>query len=95
MILCLRPYSAGVIPPILAGYSLAIAGQEMADIGLTVMYIGPIIGSLYASEKWRKPPQARRVSLSLCPTPNGGLSAVTTRAFLTILRKRKAPLCPL
>lgn len=72
---------AGVIPPVLAGYSLAIAGQEMADIGLTVMYIGPIIGSLYASEKWRKPPQARRVSLSLFPTPNGGLSAVTTLRF--------------
>ena len=70
---------AGVIPPVLAGYSLAIAGQ--ADIGLTVIYVGPIIGSLYASEKWRKPPQARRVSFGLAPTFNGGLSAVAQLRF--------------
>ena len=72
---------AGVIPPVLAGYSLAIAGQEMADIGLAVMYVGPIIGSLYASEKWRKPPQARRISFGLVPNPKGGLSAVATLRF--------------
>ena len=71
----------GVIPPVLAGYALAIASEEMEDIGVPVMYIGPIIGSLYASEKWRKSPQARRVSFGLAPTPNGGLSAAAILCF--------------
>ena len=43
--------------------------------------VGPVIGSLYASEKWRKPPQARRVSFGLFPTLNGGLSAVAQLRF--------------
>ena len=72
---------AGVIPPILAGYALAIASEEMEDIGVPLMYVGPIIGSLYASEKWREPPQSRRVSLALAPALNGGLSAAATLRF--------------
>ena len=71
----------GVIPPVLAGYSLAIASEEMGDIGVPLMYFGPIIGSLIASEVWRKPPQDRRVSFALSPTPDGGLSASTTLHF--------------
>ena len=72
---------AGVIPPVLAGYALAIASEEMEDIGVPLMYVGPIIGSLYASEKWRKPPQDRRVSFGLAPALNGGLSATATLRF--------------
>ncbi len=41
----------------------------------------PLIGATIASELWREPPQNRRVSISLGPTPNGGLSAVTQLRF--------------
>ena len=43
--------------------------------------VGPIIGSLYVSEKSRKPPQDHRVSFGLFPIPNGGLSAVAQLRF--------------
>ena len=49
--------------------------------GFLVAYVGPIIGSLYASELWRKPPQDRRVSVGIVPNPKGGLSAVATLRF--------------
>jgi len=44
----------------------------------------PLIGATIASELWRKPPQDSqnsRVSVSLGPAPNGGLSAVATLRF--------------
>ena len=44
----------------------------------------PLIGATIASELWRKSPQDTqdsRVSVSLGPTPNGGLSAVATLRF--------------
>ena len=47
-------------------------------------FLGPIVGATLASELWRKPPQDSqnsRVSLSLGPTPNGGLSAVAQLRF--------------
>ena len=70
-----------VIPP-LVGISLIKYGSEsIRKLGVTTMLVGPFIGSLYASEKWRKPPQGRRVAFALAPTPNGGLSAVATLRF--------------
>ena len=69
-----------VIPP-LVGISLIKYGNEsIGKLGITTMLVGPFIGSLYASEKWRKPPQDR-VSFALAPIPNGGLSAVATLRF--------------
>lgn len=69
-----------VIPP-LVGISLIKYGSEsIRKLGVTTMLVGPFIGSLYASEKWRKPPQGR-VAFALAPTPNGGLSAVATLRF--------------
>ena len=69
-----------VIPP-LVGISLIKYGSEsIRKLGITTMLVGPFIGSLYASEKWRKPPQDR-VAFALAPTPNGGLSAVATLRF--------------
>ena len=44
----------------------------------------PLIGATIASELWRKPPQDSqdsRVSVSLGPASNGGLSAITTLRF--------------
>ena len=71
---------AGVIPGV-AGYSVAIANQNMAVTAFSLLYVGPVIGSLYASEKSRKPPQDRRVSLGLAPTLNSGGFAVFTLRF--------------
>ena len=68
---------AGVIPGV-AGYFVMVAGQET---GVLLSYVGPIIGSLYASEKWRKSPQTRRVSVGLVPDLNGGLSTAATLHF--------------
>ena len=71
---------AGVIPAS-AGYLVLAANQEREGTGFLLLYVGPIIGSLIASEKWRKPPQSRRVSFGLAPTLNGGLSAAATLRF--------------
>ena len=68
---------AGVIPGSV-GIGLIWAGHE---IGFLVAYVTPIIGSLIASEKWRKPPQDRRISVGLVPNPKGGLSAIATLRF--------------
>ena len=46
-----------------------------------MVFFGPIIGSLYGSEKSRKLPQDRRVFFGLAPTLNGGLSAVAQLRF--------------
>ena len=71
---------AGVIPAS-AGYLVLAANQDREGTGFLLLYVGPIIGSLIASELWRKPPQSRRVSFALAPTLNGGLSAAATLRF--------------
>ena len=71
---------AGVMPG-LTGYFLLRTDQENAGIGFPLMYIGPLVGSLVASELWRKPPKDRRVSFGLSPTLDDGLSAYTTLHF--------------
>ena len=68
---------SGVIPGAI-GMSLVGSGDGS---GFLVAYVGPIIGSLYASEKSRQPPQDHRVSFGLAPTLNGGLSAVAQLRF--------------
>ncbi len=68
---------AGVIPGSV-GIGLIRANH---DIGFLVAYVGPIIGSLYASERWHQPSQNRRISFGLSPALNGCLSAVTTLRF--------------
>ena len=45
------------------------------------LLVGPIIGATIMSERSRKPPQARRVSVGLVPNPKGGLSAIATLRF--------------
>ena len=45
------------------------------------LLVGPIIGATLASELWRKPPQARRISVGLIPDSRGSLSAVATLRF--------------
>lgn len=49
--------------------------------GFTAIALGPVVGSIYGSERSRNPPQARRVSFGLAPTLNGGLSASATLHF--------------
>ncbi len=62
----------------------------IGSIGLTIvskgvlwpsLFIGPPAMATYWSEKSRKPPAARRVSVDLLPNPKGGLSAVATLRF--------------
>ena len=54
----------------------------LSDLGSSVALVSvALVGSLYASEKWRKPPQDSRVSFGLSPTFNGGLSAVAQLHF--------------
>ena len=68
---------SGVIPGAI-GMSLVRSGDGS---GFLMAYVGPIIGSLYASEKSRQPPQDHRVFFGLAPTFNGGLSAVAQLRF--------------
>ena len=49
--------------------------------GFAAIVLGPVVGSIYGSEKSRQPPQDRRVSVNLAPTFNGGLSAPATLHF--------------
>ena len=49
--------------------------------GFAAVALGPVVGSIYGSERSRNPPQARRVSFGLAPTLNGGLSASATLHF--------------
>jgi hypothetical protein len=67
---------AGVIPGAIwrMDNSLEVSGFWMASIV-------SVISSLTASEVWRKPPQARRVSVGLIPNPKGGLSAIAALRF--------------
>ena len=60
-------------------YFFATTGSEVnADLLAFTLLGGPAVGSLIASETWRKPPQNRRISFSLTPNPKGGLSAFAT-----------------
>ena len=74
---------AGVIPGAVGIGSVQFRNIQGSDMWfvLGMAYVGPIIGSLYASEKWRKPPQARRVSFGLAPALSGGISASATLRF--------------
>ena len=63
-------------------YFFATTGSEVnADLLAFTLLGGPAVGSLIASETWRKPPQNRRISFSLTPNLKGGLSAVATLRF--------------
>ena len=63
---------AGVIP---------IGLWRMGVSGFWPASIVSVISSLTVSELSRKPPQARRISVGLIPSPKGGLSAVATLRF--------------
>ena len=70
----------------LGGLGLAVVGsimrsESLAHLGVMVSFVAPPIVSIAVSEKSRKPPQARRVSFGLSPTPNGGLSTSATLRF--------------
>ena len=73
----------GGATPGLAGIMMMAAGRGSAVsvIGGVVTLFGPIVGSLHASEKSRKRPRDRRVSLGLAPTLNGGLTPVARLRF--------------
>ena len=73
---------------LLVGYLGAIPGiailkldADSQGFGQFALLVGPIISSLYASEKWRKPPQDHRVFFSLAPTPKDGFSVLATLRF--------------
>ena len=70
----------------LGGLGLVVVGsimrsEALAYLGFISSFVAPPIVSIAVSEKSRNPPQARRVSFGLAPTPNGGLSASTTLHF--------------
>ena len=49
--------------------------------GFAAIALGPVVGSIYGSEKSRPPPHAPPVSFGLSPTLNGGLSAFAILHF--------------
>ena len=66
------------------GVGVVFAGipEPLGTIGFfAATALGPVVGSIYGSEKSRLPPEARRVSFGLSPTLNGGLSASATLHF--------------
>ena len=54
---------------------------SISEVLFPSLLVGPIIGATIMSERSRKPPQARRISVDLIPDPKGGLSAVATLCF--------------
>ncbi len=79
----LKTLLAGAIPGAV-GLGVIIADQNREGTAALLMYVVPIISSLYASELSRKPPQASqhsRFSFGLAPALNGGLSAVAALRF--------------
>lgn len=67
---------------VLAGGTVGVwVGAKTISKTEVPMLICPVAFATIASELWRKPPQARRVSLALSPTLNGGLSAVAQLRF--------------
>ena len=70
----------------LGGLGLVAVGaimrsESLAQLGFMASFVAPPIVSIAVSEKSRKPPQARRVSVGLSSTLNGGLSAVAQLNF--------------
>ena len=66
------------------GVGMVFAGipEPLGMIGFfAATYLGPVVGSIYGSEKSREPPESRRVSFGLSPTPKGSLSAIATLRF--------------
>ena len=55
--------------------------ETLAHLGVVVSFAAPPIVSIAMSEASRQPPESRRVSFGLAPTPNGDLSAVATLRF--------------
>ena len=51
------------------------------DVFWPSFFVGPIVGATLASELWRKPSEARRLSIGLVPNPRGSLSTVATLRF--------------
>lgn len=45
------------------------------------LFVGPAVGATVMSELWRKPPEARRLSVGLVPNFTGHLSAIATLRF--------------
>ena len=64
---------------------VSLGGSTVGLIGALVsplpLLVGPIVGATLASELWRKPPVARRISVGLMPDLRGRLSAVATLRF--------------
>ena len=75
---------AGVIPGTV-GVILLRFGLDPIPIrrltGLSLVYVIPQFSALMVSEGWRNPPEDRRTSFGLAPSPKGGLSAVATLRF--------------
>ena len=63
---------------LLMGLGLTLASSEKLWPSLLV---APVVGATWASEVWRKPPPARRISVGLVPNPRGSVSAVATLRF--------------
>ena len=63
---------------LIGGWGLMLASPEELWPSLLV---GPVVGAIWASEWWRKPPPARRFSIGLVPNPRGSWSAVATLRF--------------
>ncbi len=79
----LKTLLAGAIPGAV-GLGVIIADQNREGTAALLMYVVPIISSLYVSELSRKPPQASqhsRFSFGLAPALNGGFSAFSTLRF--------------
>ena len=74
----LVPSSSGSAVGLIGGIWLTSVNDDVFWPSIAVF---PIVGATLASELWRKPPQARRVSVALSPTLNGGLSAVAQLRF--------------
>ncbi len=72
------PLGVTLVEPYDSFFKTLLAGVIPGAIGMELL--SPLT-SLYASEKWRKLPQDRRVSFGVAPIFNGGLSAVARFRF--------------
>ena len=69
---------AGSVVGLLGGIGLTAASKGTLWPSL---FVGPAAMATAWSERWRKPPESRRVSVGLVPNPKGGLSAIATLRF--------------
>lgn len=83
-----RPISSLIRPLVLSlgGSAVGlIGGIWLANVDADVFWpsvpIFPIVGATLASELWRKPSTAHRISVGLMPNPRGILSAIATLHF--------------